>query len=750
MRAFPRPTRAMLAAATCALLATTSALAYDFELGEEVTGSIITTLSIGAQMRVADRDPRNVGYYNGGRYTPADADDGNLNFDKYDLVSQITAARSEARLRWRDYFATVSGEAYIDSIALNNHLAENGPAERPYRGRYSPSAQDAAAWEAKFREYYIGGNFTLFDNNLQVKLGNQILNWGEALFTLNGISVVNPLEVGKILTPGTELKDALIPVPLIKLSYEFADGPSIEAFYQFDFEPISLPACGSFLSFNDNVCAGAKGTSVFTDAGDSRSYTVGRDNAADYDNPAPPFGTGPQALSTTVPLHQEDDPSGGDWGVSIRYFVPELNNTEFQAFYVNYRSRLPSIYFKAPDQYADGTGQVSLMTAAPGVLGTALGALPAEAQAALASSLSQLAPGLNLTGNLLSDLLDPVISPVLSGLISPSLGTLPRSVVFENLDHSGFYQYYPDNLQMLGLAFSTTDSSTGIALNGEISYKHNVPILGSAPAFFAAAINQAGGIPIDQGTQGARLPLGQPSVAGNTLPVGPLYINNFGIAPISDGPSGLTFDDQYIPGRIIRADKRHDVFQAALRLTKIFGGTDFLARITGATSIIALVEFGGLYVDLDENYPYASYGQNGFSGFYSRSLDLPGGVIQVSPPEPVLALGDPFWATGKLPTQWSGGIQGLFLFDYPDLIDGVKLTPSVAFQSGLVGITPAPLPGFTKGMTSLLFGLKADFSQSFAVTLNYFKSFGAGGGPNGSRNPFIDRDFVGIAATYQF
>ncbi|TDP49054.1 DUF1302 domain-containing protein [Zavarzinia compransoris] len=746
----PFSRRPGLLVAASALLAASSALAYDFEIGDEVTGSVITTLSIGAQMRIADRDPRNVGYYNGGRYTPADADDGNLNFDKYDLVTQITAVRSEARLRWRDYFATVSGEAFVDAVALNNDLAPNGPEGRPWRGRYSPSARDAAAWDARFREYYVGGNFTLFDNNLQVKLGSQILNWGEALFTLNGISVINPLEVSKILTPGTELKDALIPVPMVKLSYEIADGPSIEAFYQFDFEPIRLPVCGSFLSFNDNLCEGAKATSVFTDAGDRRSYTVGRDNAADYDNPAPPYGTGPQALSVSVPLHREDDPAGGDWGVSLRYFVPELNNTEFQAFYVNYRSRLPSIYFKAPEHYADGTGEVALMTAAPGLLGTALGALGPEAQAALAAGLAQLAPGLNLTGNLLSDLLDPALAPVLGGLISPPLGTLPRSVVFENLDNSGFYQYYPDDLQMLGLAFSTTDNWTGIAINGEISYKHNVPILGSAPAFFAAAINQAGGIPIDQGTAGARLPLGPPTIAGTALPLGPLYINNFGIAPISDGPNGLVFDDQYSPGRIIRADKRHDVWQAALRLTKIFGGTDFLTRVTGANSIIALVEFGGLFVDLDENYPYAAYGQNGFSGFYSRALELPGGFAQVSPPEPVLALGDPFWETGRLPTQWSGGIQGLFLFDYPDLIEGVKLTPSVAFSTGLVGITPAPLPGFTKGMTSLLFGLRADFSQSFAVTLNYFKSFGAGGGSNGSRNPFIDRDFLGIAATYQF
>ncbi|MCW0181313.1 MAG: DUF1302 domain-containing protein [Zavarzinia sp.] len=727
----------------------TSAAAYDFELGDEITGTVITTLSVGAQMRMADRDPRNVGYYNGGRYTPADADDGNLNFDKYDIVSQLTTVRSELRLKWRDWFATISGEAFIDSIAMNNQLAENGPAERPWRGRYSPRAKDKADWDATLREYYVGTNLDVFGNNLQIKLGNQILNWGEALFTLNGISVINPIDVTKILTPGAELKDALIPVPMIKLAYELADGPSFEAFYQFDFEPARLPVCGSFLSFNDNLCEGSSGTSVFTDYGDTRSFTAGRDDPADYDNPPAPYGSGPRALSTSLPLHRIDDPSGGDWGVAMRYFMPELNNTEFQLFYVNYRSRLPSVYFQAPEHYAAGTGEVDLATAPAGVLGSALSALGLEQQQALTSVIGQLVPGFVTGGNLASDILSPAVAPILSAAIEPSLGTLPRSTVFENLENSNFYQYYPDDIAMLGLAFNTTENWSGIAINGEISYKHDVPVLISAPAFFGQAINQAGGIPIDQGAYNAQLPIGPTTIGGTTLPNDPLYVKNFGIAPIADGPAGETFDDQYIPGRIIRADRRHDVWQAALRLTKIFGGTDWVAEVTGASSIIALVEFGALHVDLKDGYPYAAYGQNGFSGFYSRALNLTS-VAEVSPRVPVTALGDPFWDTGKLPTRWSGGVQGLFLFDYPNLIDGVKLTPSIAFSHGLFGNTPAPLPGFTKSMTAILLGLRGDFSQSFSVSVSYFKSFGAGGGTNGSRNPFIDRDFLGVAATYQF
>nr|WP_233560276.1 DUF1302 family protein [Oleomonas cavernae] len=195
-------------------------------------------------------------------------------------------------------------------------------------------------------------------------------------------------------------------------------------------------------------------------------------------------------------------------------------------------------------------------------------------------------------------------------------------------------------------------------------------------------------------------------------------------------------------------DERHDVWQASLRFTKIFGGSDFLTRVTGATQVLGLVEFGGIYADLNRETAYLSSGQYGFSGYYTPVVKILG--IELFPAREFPDLGKPFVADYKLPTRWSGGVQGLFVFEYPDLVDGVRISPYVAFASGLFGTTPAPLPGFTKGMNAIVLGTRAEFSQSLTVSLSYFKSFGAGGGPGGSRNPLIDRDFVGATVTYQF
>ncbi|RJF86693.1 DUF1302 family protein [Oleomonas cavernae] len=717
-----RPAATLCAA--CALGISATAFAYDFELGEEITGSIIMSLSTGAQMRMADRDPRNYGYYYGGGLISAGNDDGNLNFDKYDVVSQVSTAKAELALNWKNYLLYVRGAAFYDSIAANNDLADFEPGLRPYSsGRYHEGAAHKADWDATLLDYYIKGNYTVFDRPLTVTIGSQILNWGEALFTINGISIINPIDAGKIRVPGAELKDALIPVPMISASMELAAGLSAEAFYQLDYKPFKLDACGSFFSFTDNFCDGVKYSSSFTDPLDTRSYTTGVGlNPADYDDPNSTL------IAVNAPITTHDDPGTNDWGVSLRYFSPELNNTEFQLYYVNYTSRLPSLYAESPPRFAAGTGQANLASLPAPLLQGLLDQLSVDQLNQLTSALS------GLLGGPVTDLLGALTNPVSSALIDPPFGTAPRSTVLTNLENGNLNLYYPTGLEMIGFAFNTTYDPLAVAINAEVSWKHNVPVWISEPAFLASVYNAAGGVPIDQATR-----------AETPICLGAVCVPNPGIAPILE--TGFTTnDDQYVPGRRVYLDRPHDVWQAAVRFMQIKGGTSWITELLGANQLFALVEFGALYIDLDDGTQYAAYGQNGFSGFQTRPLNV--GPVTITEPIMATSLGDYFPATHKQPTEWSGGVQGLIFWDYPNVMDGVTMTPSIGFAHGLFGSTPAPSPGFTKSVTSLNFGVKFDYLEHWTVNLNYFKSFGGGGGGGGSRNPYIDRDFIGVSVTY--
>ncbi len=716
-----------LLTAACALGVSATALAYDFEIGEEVTGSVIMSLSTGAQLRMADRDPRNYGYYYGGGLISAGNDDGNLNFNKYDLISQISNAKAELSLKWRNYSMYVRGAAFFDSVAAENHLADFQEQDRVYTsGRYQPSAKKKAEWGVDLLDAYIKANYDVGGMTLTLSAGNQILNWGEALFTINGISVINPIDAAKIRVPGAELKDALIPVPLIDASLQITDTLSVEAFYQLAFKPFKLDACGSFFSFTDNFCDGVKYSSSFTDPMDSRSYTTGTGlTPTDFDDPTR------QMIAVNAPIITQDKENNHDWGVSLRYFSPELNNTEFQLYYANYTSRLPSLYATGPKQYAAGTGQANLAALPVPLVQGLLDQLGIDQLNALTSALS------GLLGGPITDLAGALTNPISGALINPSFGTSPRSTVLTNLENSNLYLYYPTDLQMLGFAFNTTYDPLAVAINAEVSYKHDVPIWISEPAFLVALYDAAGGVPIDQAAR-AKTPI-------CITPA--LCVPNPQIAPQVE--TGFTPSvNSYNPDNVVRLDERHDVWQAAVRFMKILGGTDWVTQLLGANQLFALVEFGALYVDLNKGTQYAAYGQNGFSGFETRPLNV--GGLQVTGPIAATSLGDYFPATWKKPTQWSGGVQGLIFWDYPNVLDGVTMTPSIGFAHGLFGSTPAPTPGFTKSVTSLNFAVKFDYLEHWSMSVNYFKSFGGGGGGGGSRNPYIDRDFVGLNVTYSF
>ncbi|MCU7226247.1 DUF1302 domain-containing protein, partial [Acinetobacter bohemicus] len=80
-------------------------------------------------------------------------------------------------------------------------------------------AFDDSAWPrlAKFKgidlwDAYIWKNFT-FDNDqdLNIKIGKQALNWGKSRFLLNGLNSVNAFDFAAMNSPGGEFRENIIP-----------------------------------------------------------------------------------------------------------------------------------------------------------------------------------------------------------------------------------------------------------------------------------------------------------------------------------------------------------------------------------------------------------------------------------------------------------------------------------------------------------------------------------------------------------
>ena len=332
-RRVPRLSVAGMTAFAALLALPGPARAIEFEYGE-VSGSFLNTLSAGAQMRVEDRDARFVSAANGGPAVPnisLNADDGNLNFNKGDIVSAPLRLTSELDVKWQNFGFYGRGTMFYDALLDGNDLAANGPLTRPYRGRLNPQALDAASKGAEVLDLYVRGEFDVAGNPLNLRVGQQTVTWGEALVTQNGINIINPVDVTKLTNPGAEVRDGLIPVPMVFASYRLMQGLSVEGFYQWQFRPLRNAIPGTFFSGTDVYApeaVGLGGVGVTGDCGTRGGLC---------------FREGPQ----------RDDDNEGNFGFATRYFAQELNSTEFGLYYAHYTSRyFFANYYSANDSRA--------------------------------------------------------------------------------------------------------------------------------------------------------------------------------------------------------------------------------------------------------------------------------------------------------------------------------------------------------------------------------------------------------------
>ena len=312
-----------LAVAVAAAMST-PASAFQFYMGG-LEASFDTTLSAGASWRVSDRNDDLVGQGNAGDGGSINSDDGNLNFDKNDTYSKIIKGSSDffvrgdewglfARARyWYDFELKDENRA-TDSLGFQRDLSKDG--------------KDNASG-AEILDAYIYKDFYLGDVPLNVRLGKQVVSWGESTFIFNGINVINPVDIGAIRAPGAEVKEALIPVNMLYGSLGLTDNITLEAFVQLEYEKSRIDDCGTYFSTVDYVADGC-------------GPVYGINNQTELSNQQGLTGNG--SLPTQLSRVGDDEPDDTDqFGVAVRWYAQELNETEFAAFFIQYHSRLPNV-----------------------------------------------------------------------------------------------------------------------------------------------------------------------------------------------------------------------------------------------------------------------------------------------------------------------------------------------------------------------------------------------------------------------
>jgi hypothetical protein len=577
-----------------AAIASPASFAYKIENGD-FRATLDSTLTYGVNSRVQDIDPRLIGKCNLqtclplplGAQSPAaqrnapgrfstNGDDGDRKYRNGDIFSNTLKLTSE--------FGFSYGENWGGLIRATGFY----DFENEKRNDISELAKRKVGKGAHLLDAFVYHNFD--DGKASVRAGKQVISWGESTFIQQGINVVNPVDVSKLRVAGSELKEAFIPLNMLWGSYQFNDNLSAEALYLLEYQQTEPEPAGTYFSTNDFATLGGE------------YVMLG-------------FGLFPERFpAVTVPrLPDKFASEKGQYGAAVRYFSPELNDSEFALYYLNYHSRLPLI----------------------------------------------------------------------SGY----------AVTNSNANSARYFVEYPEDINLYGLSMNT-QLPWGVAFQGEVSYRPNVPLqIDDVEVLFYALSPLNALIPAQYNR----------------------FQSQLGVAR---------------PGQYTRGWERHEMTQLQFTLTKVFGPEE---NPFGADQVSAVAEFG--FTDVWD-LPAQSVLR-----YQGDGTDTGGGSTFETG-----ASRNPATQIDGFPTKFSWGYRLAAKAEYNNFLgSSFTVSPRLAYNHDVNGISPGPGGNFVEGRRSITVGVETVYLSQWSVDLSYNAFFGAG-----NLNLIHDRDFVSVIAKYSF
>lgn len=384
-----QPARKSLTAVSlsiAALFAMPSAQAFELKLEDGWKGSLDTTVSLGTSWRMQSPDTGLFSAADGARIGVSggtggsNTDSGNLNWDKGDQFSTLLKVTSDlslskgqmgafARVKaWYDYALedrSVRAGNHANNWALNSKLSDSGYDRLQ---KFSGVA---------LMDSYVYNTFDVAGKPLQLRFGNQVINWGESLF-IQGVNVVNPIDLSALRKPGAEVKEAFLPITALSANLGLEGGKSLEAFYQFRWTPSNIDSCGAYF--------GVVETQLTTKAGQPCSValtttTPSVSNFTNFNFPGlvglvPPANVNPGV--SYIPMAEGREGKDSQFGVAFRFPVEKLD-TEFGLYAARISSRTPVVSGITGRRVATDNAQIDglFLNNHPGIAAVTGGAFPA-------------------------------------------------------------------------------------------------------------------------------------------------------------------------------------------------------------------------------------------------------------------------------------------------------------------------------------------------------------------------------------
>ncbi|MEL7449312.1 MAG: DUF1302 domain-containing protein [Pseudomonadota bacterium] len=659
---------------------TAHAVGFSSESGD-FYGSWDTTLSYGQSWRMERASPGQVGIANGGEAFSVNNDDGTLNFQRGKPTSRTAKITSELELNYKNFGGFFRAFYFYDMELMND--------ERQ-RTQLPSTTLDRVGSYGDLLDAFVWYRFDIGNMPAEIRVGEQVINWGESTFIQGGINVINHINVSAIRVPGAELREALLPQDLVSFSLGTSENTSLEFVYQYDWDNTEPDYVGTFFGVNDFVPA------------DGRAVRLGFGDTPDVPNPE--FSNPNHAFNAIPRIYGDlggDPPDDDQYGVAFRWFLPNFNNgTEIGLYYYKYHSRLPLISARtgtfeglqiAAGIGADGGGAAEIAAAAGAEF-----AMSGDRDAALAAGAAAangLVPEYAALGIADAAITGGNVALIGGAYATDAFANTPDA----NGDTAAYFTTFPEDIEMVGVSFNTTVGTW--AWQGEYSMQINKPLQIDDLELLFAGLSS----------------LRDPFAAEGQL-------GSFSFNSISP-----QFNPDTPPLTRINGFRRFNSSQLQATATKLFG------PIFGATQGAFLFEGAITHVHKFPDKDELRF--NGPATWVSGNAAL---ADLAHPGKPVLP-------ADRFADATSYGYRMAGFLDYNNAIGSINLQPRFSWQHDLHGISPGPAGNFIEGRKALTLGVRATYQQQWEGNLSYTTFWGAG-----DANQLNDRDFLSWNLKYNF
>lgn len=318
-------------AAACALLVPLAVQGGTLPLGEDWELRYSALLSYAAAMRLQAPAAELIGGpidEATGLPTTINFDDGDRNFAKGALINNRVSALAEMYLDGPGYGAVLRGDAFHDWAyrGRNDNDSPDTVNKSGEHDRFSDAARRYGGGRARTLDAYVWADWSFGDAAyLNLRLGRQVVAWGESLFFAGLALAQGPVDATKANIPGVEVKNILLPVNQVAAQLDLTSALSLMGYYHFEYRATELEPVGAYFSTFDGVGPGAE-------------FLYGFANPLAV-LPVPLPGVEPVIR---IPREADIQPGdGGQYGIGLKYALSEA--TDIGLYWLRYHNSFPQL-----------------------------------------------------------------------------------------------------------------------------------------------------------------------------------------------------------------------------------------------------------------------------------------------------------------------------------------------------------------------------------------------------------------------